>query len=229
MDFSQFEKRTVVVFKDTRFLLRAFTHRSYLNEHPKEKIEHNERFEFLGDAVLELAVTVYLFNRFPERPEGELTAFRAALVNTMMLSDTALELGFSDFLLLSRGEAKDVGKARQYILANTYEAVVGAIFLDQGYREAEAFIARTLLGRLDSVSEKGTWQDAKSSFQENAQEILSVTPSYKVLSELGPDHDREFTVGVFLGEEEAGKGEGKSKQEAEQNAARNALEKKGWK
>ncbi|OGZ12375.1 MAG: ribonuclease III [Candidatus Lloydbacteria bacterium RIFCSPHIGHO2_02_FULL_51_22] len=229
MDFSQFEKRTGVVFKDTRFLLRAFTHRSYLNEHPKEKIEHNERFEFLGDAVLELAVTVYLFNRFPERPEGELTAFRAALVNTMMLSDTALELGFSDFLLLSRGEAKDVGKARQYILANTYEAVVGAIFLDQGYREAEAFIARTLLGRLDSVLEKGTWQDAKSSFQENAQEILSVTPSYKVLSELGPDHDREFTVGVFLGEEEAGKGEGKSKQEAEQNAARNALEKKGWK
>ena len=229
MDFSQFEKRTEVVFKDTRFLLRAFTHRSYLNEHPKEKIEHNERFEFLGDAVLELAVTVYLFNRFPERPEGELTAFRAALVNTMMLSDTALELGFSDFLLLSRGEAKDVGKARQYILANTYEAVVGAIFLDQGYREAEAFIARTLLGRLDSVLEKGTWQDAKSSFQENAQEILSVTPSYKVLSELGPDHDREFTVGVFLGEEEAGKGEGKSKQEAEQNAARNALEKKGWK
>ena len=229
MDFSQFEKRTEVVFKDTRFLLRAFTHRSYLNEHPKEKIEHNERFEFLGDAVLELAVTVYLFNRFPERPEGELTAFRAALVNTMMLSDTALELGFSDFLLLSRGEAKDVGKARQYILANTYEAVVGAIFLDQGYREAEAFIARTLLGRLDSVLEKGTWQDAKSSFQENAQEILSVTPLYKVLSELGPDHDKEFTVGVFLGEEEAGKGEGKSKQEAEQNAARNALEKKGWK
>lgn len=227
-DFTQFETRTGIKFKDANLLQQAFTHRSYLNEHPKQRIEHNERLEFLGDAVLELVVTNYLFNRFPEKPEGDMTAYRAALVNTVMLSDVALGLGFNDFLLLSRGEAKDIGKARQYILANTYEAVIGAIFIDQGYAVAEKFITESLFPRLEGVLKSHSWQDAKSKFQEKAQEIVSVTPSYTVLDESGPDHDKHFLVGVFLGEEEAGKGEGKSKQEAEQEAARDALKNKKW-
>lgn len=227
-DFTQFEKRTGVTFKNQELLKQAFTHRSYLNEHPAQKIAHNERLEFLGDAVLELVVTTYLFERFPEKQEGELTAFRAALVNTNTIGDVALGLGFSELLLLSRGEAKDTGKARQYILANTYEAVIGALFLDQSYREAAQFIERTLLPRLPDILANGLWQDAKSHVQEKAQEVLSVTPVYRVLEESGPDHDKHFIVGVFLGDEEAGKGDGKSKQEAEQNAARDALGKKGW-
>lgn len=227
-DFTQFETRTGIRFKDTNLLQQAFTHRSYLNEHPKQKIEHNERLEFLGDAVLELAVTNYLYNRFPEKPEGEMTSYRAALVNTIMLSEVSLGLGFNDLLLLSRGEAKDTGKARQYILANTYEAVVGALFIDQGYARTEKFIADFLFPRLEGVLTNQTWQDAKSKFQEVAQEKVSVTPSYTVLEESGPDHDKHFLVGVFLGEEEAGRGEGKSKQEAEQNAAQDALQKKEW-
>ncbi|MBI3075205.1 MAG: ribonuclease III, partial [Parcubacteria group bacterium] len=147
---------------------------------------------------------------------------------TVMISEAALALGFNDLLLLSRGEARDTGKARQYILANTYEAVVGAIFIDQGYAVAEKFIAGSLFPRLEGVLKNQTWQDAKSKFQEKAQEILSVTPSYTVLEESGPDHDKHFIVGVYAGEEEAGRGEGKSKQEAEQNAARDALRAKGW-
>lgn len=227
-DFTQFETRTGIRFKDAGLLQQAFTHRSYLNEHPKQKIEHNERLEFLGDAVLELAVTQYLFTRFPEKPEGDMTAYRAALVNTMMLSEVSLDLGFNDLLLLSRGEARDMGKARQYILANTYEAVVGAIFTDQGYAVAEQFIAATLFPRLEMVLKNNSWQDAKSKFQEKAQEIVSITPNYAVLEESGPDHDKHFIVGVFLGEEEAGRGEGKSKQEAEQEAARDGLQNKKW-
>lgn len=227
-DFTPFETRTGIRFKDANLLQQAFTHRSYLNEHPKQKILHNERLEFLGDAVLELVVTNYLYNRFPEKPEGDMTAYRASLVNTVMLSEASLDLGFNDLLLLSRGEAKDIGKARQYILANTYEAVVGAIFMDQGYANAEKFIADSLFPRLEGVLKNHSWQDAKSKFQEKAQEIVSVTPSYTVLEESGPDHDKHFLVGVFLGEEEAGRGEGKSKQEAEQEAARDGLKKKGW-
>ena len=227
-DFSLFTQKTSIVFKDSGLLRQAFTHRSYLNEHPKQKIEHNERLEFLGDAVLELVVTNYLYNRFPEKPEGDMTAYRAALVNTNMISEAALDLGFNDLLLLSRGEARDTGKARQYILANTYEAVVGAIFIDQGYAVAERFIAGSLFPRLEGVLKNQTWQDAKSKFQEKAQEILSITPSYTVLDESGPDHDKHFTVGVYVGDEEAGRGEGKSKQEAEQNAARDALKQRGW-
>ena len=227
-DLSLFTERTGIVFKDDGLLRQAFTHRSYLNEHPEQKIAHNERLEFLGDAVLELVVTDHLFKRFPEKHEGEMTAYRAALVNTIMLSAVAADLGFSDFLLLSRGEAQDTGKARQYILANTYESVVGAVFLDQSYDVAARFIASSLLPRLESVLRDGSWQDAKSVFQEKAQEVLSITPSYKVLSESGPDHDKHFSIGVFLGEEEAGRGDGKSKQEAEQSAARDALGEKGW-
>ncbi|MDB5237629.1 MAG: Ribonuclease 3 [Parcubacteria group bacterium] len=215
-------------FKNLELLEEALTHRSYLNEH-KTARAHNERLEFLGDAVLELATTHFLFTRFPSKPEGDLTAYRAALVNTFSLADTAELIGLNDLLLLSKGESKDTGRARQIILANAFEAVLGAIYLDQGYDAAEAFVAKHLYGKIESVLENRTWQDAKSKFQEQAQEKKSVTPIYKTLDETGPDHDKKFTVGVFLSvTDEVARGEGKSKQEAEQDAAQNALKKTGW-
>jgi len=228
IDFSLFEKKVAIQFKNKDLLRQAFTHRSFLNENPNLKLQHNERLEYLGDAVLELVVTEYLFKEFPDKPEGELTAYRAALVNTQSISLVAQELSMNDFLLLSRGESKDIGKARQYILANTFEAVIGAVYLDSGYGEASRFIASYLLPRLKEILEKRLWQDAKSSFQEKAQEEAGVTPSYTVVKETGPDHDKQFTVGVYLDEELVATGEGKSKQEAEQGAAQKALEKKGW-
>lgn len=228
-DFAIFEKKINIKFKNKELLKRAFTHRSYINEYREEGLKHNERLEFLGDAVLELIVTEYLFEKYPDRHEGELTAFRAALVNTNTLSKTASSIDMNDFLLLSKGEAKDVGKARQYILANAFEAVIGAIYMDQGYESAKNFIANTIFPLTDEIVSKKLWQDSKSYFQEKAQEHTGVTPSYSVLAEEGPDHDRHFTVGVFLEDKMIGKGEGKSKQEAEQNAAEESLQSKGWK
>jgi ribonuclease-3 len=228
MDLKDAEKKIGVVFKDKELLKQAFTHRSYLNENKNAGIEHNERLEFLGDAVLELAATNYLFNKYPKKPEGELTALRSALVNSVMLAGISTELGLNNFLLLSRGEAKDTGRARQYILANTFESVVGAIYMDQGYEPAEKFIARVLLPKTKEIEEKKLWIDAKSYFQEKAQEKTGTTPSYKTLKEHGPDHDREFTVGLYLGTALISEGVGKSKQEAEQDAARVGLEKKNW-
>lgn len=216
-----------LTFDDLSHLAEALTHRSYVNEH-KGVTAHNERLEFLGDAVLELAVTHFLFTKFPDRPEGDLTAFRAALVNTGSLAETAAKLGMNDMILLSKGEAKDTGRARQIILANAFEAVLGAIYLDQGYEAAEAFIAEHLYPKIDAVIEKRAWQDAKSRFQEVAQEKKSTTPTYKLLTEEGPDHDKKFTMGVYLGSEEVAQGSGKSKQEAEQDAAQAALTKTGW-
>lgn len=227
-EFSTFEKRIGVDFKDKNLLKTAFVHRSYINENPDKALEHNERLEFLGDAVLELAATEHLFKKFPQEPEGFLTALRAALVNTSTLSQTAAELGINEFLLLSKGEAKDTGRARQIILANTFEALIGAIYLDKGYEPAKDFIARFLFPKLDEILAKKLWIDAKSFFQEKAQEKMGVTPSYKVLKEWGPDHAKNFLVGVFLGKELVAEGKGHSKQEAEQNAARKALEVKGW-
>lgn len=215
-------------FHDRTHLLTAMTHRSYLNENREAKQEHNERYEFLGDAVLELIVTDFLFNKFPEKPEGELTAVRAALVNTNTLSDAARELGVNEYLLLSRGEARDSGRARQYILANTFEAIVGAIYLDRGYDAAKQFVAEQLFKKTEEIVEKRLWQDSKSRFQELAQEHANVTPSYRVLSQEGPDHDRVFTIGVFLGDEQIAEGSGNAKQEAEQQAAERAIETKGW-
>lgn len=228
MDFTEFEKKIGVVFKNKILIKTAFTHRSYINENRGLRLEHNERLEFLGDAVLELIVTEFLFSKFPSKPEGELTAFRSALVNANILSDLAMEIGMNDFLLLSRGEAKDTGRARQIILANAFEAVVGAIFLDQGYKVAEDFIKKYLLPMTDEIVKEKMWLDAKSHFQEKAQEIVGITPSYKTLEEFGPDHDKQFTVGVFLGGEKIGEGKGKSKQEAEQGAADAGLRSKGW-
>lgn len=215
-------------FNNQALILEALTHRSYLNEN-KTAGNHNERLEFLGDAVLELATTNFLFNKFPSKPEGDLTAFRAALVNTYSLADTAEELCMNDMLLLSKGEAKDTGLARQIILANAFEALLGALYLDQGFEAVEAFLTKNLYPKIDDIIDKRAYQDAKSNFQELSQDKRSTTPTYKTLSETGPDHDRLFTVGAFLGTEEIARGDGKSKQEAEQAAAQAAIDKTGWK
>lgn len=215
-------------FTNPDLLQQALIHRSYLNEHPEIKLDHNERLEFLGDAVLELVVTEFLFAKYPEREEGELTAFRAALVNTESLSQVAGELGLGDLILLSKGEAKDNGRARQAILADTFEAVTGAIYLDSGYESAKQFITKHLLYKIDEIVEKNLWQDSKSAFQEKAQALKDTTPTYQVLSAVGPDHSKTFTVGLYLGEELIAKGVGPSKQRAEQDAAREGLEQLGW-
>lgn len=225
---SEFEQILGFTFQDESILKNAFIHRSYVNEHQGESLEHNERLEFLGDAVLELVVTDFLFKKFPDKPEGELTAYRAALVNTITIANAASQLGMNDFLMLSRGEAKDTGRARQYILANTFEAVIGAIYLDQGYDAAQAFIEKNIFPLTDEMVSKRLWQDPKSRFQEESQERVSITPSYSTLNEEGPDHDKVFTVGVFLGDDLIAEGQGKSKQEAEQEAATKAIEAKGW-
>lgn len=228
IELSKLEALLGVEFQNKELLLSAITHRSYLNEHREATQEHNERLEFLGDAILELAVTDYLFNKYPNKPEGELTAVRAALVNTNSLSESSDKLGLNEYLLMSKGEAKDTGRARQYILANAFEAVIGAIYMDKGYEAAESFIAGQLYQKTDRIVEKRLWQDPKSRFQELAQENVSVTPTYEMLSQVGPDHDRVFTVGVFLKSEKVSEGQGRSKQEAEQAAAEKAIENKGW-
>jgi len=223
-----FEKRAGVAFSDKMLLQQAFTHRSYLNEHVDLPHTHNERLEFLGDAVLELSVTDFLYKNYPQKMEGDLTAYRAALVNTISISNAAKDLQMDECLLLSRGEARGTEKARQYILANTFEAVIGAIYLDQGYTAADAFINRHLTPHISEIIKKRLWQDAKSYFQERAQDEVGITPSYSVLEEVGPDHDKEFTVGVYLGNELVAKGTGRSKQDAEQEAANKGLDAKAW-
>lgn len=227
-DFAAFAATLGVSFNNLGLFTEALTHRSYLNEHRDYDGSHNERLEFLGDAVLELATTSFLFDKYPAKPEGELTAYRAALVNTATLAQTAATLGINEHLLLSKGEAKDTGRAREAILADAFEAIIGAIYLDQGYAAAEAFIAKNLYGKIDDVIKKKSYQDAKSRFQEAAQEKKGITPAYETLEEVGPDHDKRFTVGVYIGEAEIARGEGKSKQEAEQAAALNALLKMKW-
>jgi ribonuclease-3 len=199
-----------------------------LNENKDFPIGHNERLEFLGDAVLELSITDYLYKKFPEKTEGDLTSLRSALVNANTLHLVGVDLGINDYLLLSRGESKDTGRARQYILANTMEALIGAIYLDQGYDKSNEFIHENITPLIDKVIEDGSWIDSKSLFQEKAQEHEGVTPSYKTMKESGPDHDKHFTVGVFLKNELIASGEGDSKQDAEQKAAEKALIEKGW-
>ena len=228
MNFSKFEEKIGVKFKDKNLLQQAFTHRSYLNENPSLGLEQNERLEFLGDAVLELAITEYLYEKYPKKTEGEMTALRAALVNAVTLSEAANNLNIGDLMLLSKGEAKSLGKARQYILANAFEALIGAIYLNGGYEETFDFLEKNLFGKIEEVIEKKLWIDAKSLFQEKVQELESVTPSYKVLAESGPDHEKVFTMGVFLGDKLMAEGKGASKQEAEQDAARKALKAKNW-
>ncbi len=228
MDFGPFEKKISCTFKNQRLLEQAFTHRSYLNENRELGRDHNERLEFLGDAVLELAVTDFLYAKYPDKPEGDLTAYRAALVNTISISDAATKLGMNDFLLLSRGEARDTGRARQIILANAFEALIGAIYIDGGYDAAEKFIESQLFHKTDEVVEKRLWQDAKSKLQEIAQGMVGVTPTYELVNQTGPDHDKVFVVVARIGQERLANGEGRSKQEAEQDAAQKALAAKGW-
>lgn len=226
-DFSRCEAAIGVTFTDRRFLVTAFTHRSYLNEN-RSAGEHNERLEFLGDAVLELAVTDYLYRNYPKQNEGEMTSYRAALVNYQTLGKIAADLGMNEFLLLSYGESKDTGRARQVILANTFEALIGAIYLDQGFSAAAAFIEKHLYPLVPAIIKNGKWTDSKSLFQERAQEKVGVTPSYETVKEVGPDHDKQFTIAVKLGGDYVAEGVGKSKQEAEQAAAQAGLKKKGW-
>lgn len=227
-DYTVFEKKIDIIFKDKDLLINAFTHRSYINEHSGSGLEHNERLEFLGDAVLELVTTHELFIRYPQTPEGELTAYRAALVNTNSIAEAGEALGMNEYLLLSKGEAKDTGKARSVIIADTFEALIGAIYLDQGYDAAKKFIVTTLMGKIEEIVEKNLWRDAKSLLQEKAQESEGITPIYKIIEEKGPDHDKHFTAGAYIGSRLLAKGRGKSKQEAEQDAARKALEVEGW-
>lgn len=227
-DWSSLEEILETKFKNLDFLRQSLVHRSYINEHPDFELPHNERLEFLGDAVLELIVTEYLYTNYPN-PEGELTNWRASLVNAKMLSEVARDLKLEDFLYLSRGEAKDSqSKARQFILANALEAVIGAIYLDQGYEAAQIFIKRILLSKLDYIVEHRLFIDPKSRFQEIVQEKFTVTPVYQVLEETGPDHAKWFKVGVYLGDELVATGEGSSKQEAQVEAAENALKTKKW-
>lgn len=217
-----------VPFKEGGHLEQSVVHRSYLNEHADFPLEHNERLEFLGDAVLELVVTEHLYLNY-KNPEGELTNWRAALVNGQNLADIAHGLGVEHFLYLSKGEQKDVNsKARRYILANAMEAIIGAVYLDFGWDTAKELIHRTILVMLENILEKKLYIDPKSRFQEEAQSRLSITPSYKVLEETGPDHNKQFRIGVYLGKDMIAQGLGTSKQEAQVDAARAGLEEKGW-
>jgi ribonuclease-3 len=209
-------------FSNLEILLTAFTHRSYLNEHKKTVKAHNERLEFLGDAVLELVVTEYLFLEYDE-PEGILTNWRSALVRTESISAAGEKLGLNDYLRLSRGEKRGSERARQQILANCFEAVIGAIYLDKGYDAAKNFISENILNTLGDILENGSWMDAKSRLQEISQSVDGATPHYKVITEDGPDHEKIFTVGVYIDSILRGQGEGPSKQVAQQQAADDAL------
>jgi len=226
-DFSKLEKKIGIKFENPDLLKQAVVHRSYLNEHPEFPLDNNERLEFLGDAVLELVVTEYLYLNY-ENPEGELTNWRASLVNSKMLAKLAKKIGIEDYLYLSRGEAKDIGKARQYILANAFEALIGAIYLDQGWDMAKKFIEQKLLPELPYILKHKLYLDPKSKFQEAAQEKVGITPTYKVLKESGPDHAKKFEMGVYLSSKKVATGTGSSKQEAQEKAAEKALNKKKW-
>jgi len=223
-DLSKLEQKLGIQFKNKDLLKEAITHRSYLNENPSWNLPHNERLEFLGDAVLELAVTEDLFNQYPQYPEGQLTSLRAALVNYQAIATVARDLNLGNFILLSRGEAKDVGRAREVILANAMEALLGAIYLDNGYQGAKKIIERFVINpNLDKIIEAGLYKGPKSHLQEVVQEKLKLTPTYQILEEWGPDHKKIFRMGVYFGEKLITEGEGYSKQEAEIEAAKNAL------
>jgi len=227
MSLSSLEKKIKIEFNDKDLLKQSLVHRSYLNENPGFNLKDNERLEFLGDAVLEMVVTQYLYDNYPN-PEGELTNWRASLVNSKMLAKVANQLKLNNDLLLSKGESKDVGRARQYILANAVEALIGAIYLDQGYEKSCEFIKREIIKELPEIIEKKLYHDPKSLFQEKAQEKTGITPSYEVIREWGPDHAKNFIIGVYLGEKLIAQGQGISKQEAQEKAAMAGLKKKKW-
>ncbi len=224
----EIEKILGINFKDKGILNTAFIHKSFINEHKNEGLSHNERLEFLGDAVLELVSTRHLFEKYPDQDEGKMTTFRSALVQGKHLAEVAKELSLGQFLLLSHGEEKSGGREKNYILANLVEAVIGAVYLDQGYEKAEKFIQKNILAHLDQIIAEGQHIDAKSKFQEIAQEKENTTPHYKLIEEAGPDHDKVFTMGVFIGDKLIAEGKGSSKQKAEISSAENALIKKNW-
>ncbi|MDP3901829.1 MAG: ribonuclease III [bacterium] len=224
MELSKLENKLDYSFKNKNLLREALTHRSYLNENPDWKLSNNERLEFLGDAVLELVTTEELFNRYPDYQEGPMTSLRAALVNYIMMARVGRELDLDKFMMLSQGEAKDTGRARDVILANAMEAVIGAMYLDSGYDPVKKMINNSIMSHLDEVIKEGLYKDAKSLLQEKAQADLKTTPYYKVLQERGPDHSKVFTVGAYLNEKLIAQGEGQSKQDAEIEAAKKALE-----
>ena len=227
LDISALEKIINFDFKNKGLLKEALTHRSYLNENTKWELPNNERFEFLGDAVLELSVTEQLFFEYPDYPEGKLTSIRAALVNYLMMAHVAKEINLGKFILLSRGESQDNGRAKEVILANALEALIGAIYLDQGKEPAFEFIKSFVMPNLEEVMAKKLYKDPKSLLQEIIQEKEKVTPNYEVVSELGPDHNKVFKVAVFAGKNRLAEGAGPSKQEAEVEAARKALQNMG--
>ncbi|MFH1413002.1 MAG: ribonuclease III [bacterium] len=228
-DFTKLEDRIGVKFNNPDLLLQAMVHRSYINEHPDFKLGHNERLEFLGDAVLEIVVTEHLYDNYPDKPEGDLTDWRASLVNSKMLADVAKKIELEKNLYLSKGESKDANtKARQYILANAVEALIGAIYLDQGIKPAKRFINQEIIFNLKHILDNKLYMDPKSKFQEKSQDLYNITPHYEVLNESGPDHERSFEVGIYLKDELIAKGAGQSKHEAQVSAAEAALEKKGW-
>lgn len=223
-----FEKKLNLEFSNKGLLQQAFIHRSYINEHKDTGLHHNERLEFLGDAVLELVVTDFLYTKYPDVAEGRLTAYRSALVRTESIGEAARDLGMNDLLMLSKGESQDQGKARDYILANTFEAFIGSVYLDRGYESAKNVIADSLFGNIESIISEGSWRDAKSYVQEKAQEIYSETPRYELVSAEGPDHAKDFVMAIYFGNEKIAEGTGNSKQKAQQSAAQSAIEKKGW-
>ncbi|MEI8143657.1 MAG: ribonuclease III [Candidatus Berkelbacteria bacterium] len=222
MTIEEFQKNIDVNFKNAQLLQTVFTHRSYLNEHKLVK-EHNERLEFLGDAVLELAVTRFLYDDY-DAPEGELTNWRSSVVKGESLSEEAKRLNMDDLIKTSRGEAKNIGKARDIILANAFEALIGAIYLDAGFDKAAEFIKKNLYYKLQNILESGSCQDAKSKFQEMSQDKFGITPMYENVSESGPDHSKTFVVAAYIGKEKVAEGSGFSKQKAQTEAARVALE-----
>ncbi len=228
IDFKEFQTKLGLGFKDEGLLTQAFVHRSYINENKQSGLYHNERLEFLGDAVLELVITDFLFKKYETKTEGELTAYRSSLVNADTCASIAISLGMGDYLLLSKGESKDTGRARQYILANALEALIGAIYLDQGLEDARNFIEKNFMPLIETIISAKSFIDAKSLFQEKAQEFDGITPSYKTVKETGLDHKKKFTIGVYVGKDLVATGEGESKQDAEQMAARKALEIRGW-
>ena len=228
-DLKSLEQILDLEFKNTDYLRQAMVHRSYLNEPPEFTLGHNERLEFLGDAVLEIVVTQYLYHQFPDKSEGDLTDWRASLVNAKILGEVANKLNLEKFLHLSRGEAKDTNnKARQYILANAVEALIGAIYLDRGIGACKKLIKREIICKLDHILKNQLYLDPKSKLQEKTQDLYNITPRYQVLQESGPDHDKKFEVGVYLKDELLAVGSGDSKHEAQVQAAQAALQFKGW-
>ncbi|MDX9971125.1 MAG: ribonuclease III [Candidatus Gracilibacteria bacterium] len=227
-NLKELEKKLGLKFKDENTLKSAFIHKSFINEHKDFGLSHNERLEFLGDAVLELVSTRHLYEKYPDQDEGKMTAFRSALVQGKHLAEVSRELNLGKYLLLSHGEEKSGGREKNYILANLLEALIGSIYLDLGYEYAEKFIKDHILAHLDTIINEGQHIDAKSKFQEIAQEKENTTPHYELLEESGPDHDKVFKMGVFLGDKKVAEGIGSSKQKAELNAAENALKEKSW-